>query len=430
MKKKTKKSSTKSQPKRAAKSQPKKAVKRAPVKLKPIKRVPKSSPPKRVPKPSSNTRPSKVRRQNLAPAPASSTHTKSRPRNRGIPRAASFSSRTKAITRETHKQAKTVQRNLKAAKVAVKKIRDAFGRFAKAVKKASKKNAAKQQTTLAKAKKAAQADQKRRSATQQKAAKAATQAPRTLRGNRKQDTGAVDQKRSRSKAAGRPTRNRATLAQQELEQIERLLGEDFESLAQAREALRLETRGRPKVKAVRPPRGAKKGKRSYTLQELASSKSKNLGKLLAKIEENSEQIDQLKSPEQMWAFQIYDRHSLVPYESIYGMMDFLQASGGLVTAAKEDAGLFTKVHILTKGTPGQPMQDTVLDYRREVEARQLAQRTENAAIDKAARARFGSKGVSGRRKSKYQLLADYEALFSKLEKDGKTQARFAAVDRK
>src|ERR1017187_4021298 len=98
------------------------------------------------------------------------------------------------------------------------------------------------------------------------------------------------------------------------------------------------------------------------------------------------------------------------------MMDFLQASGGLVTAAKEDAGLFTKVHILTKGTPGQPMQDTVLDYRREVEARQLAQREENAATMRAATARFGGKTSEGRRKSKYQLLAQAEARIAELEK--------------
>jgi hypothetical protein len=413
MKKKTKKSSTKSQPKPAKKQPNSRQLAHRTY----MRKAAKLAPPKRtVSKSSSNTRPSKVRRQNLASTSASSTRTKSRSRNRGIPRAPSLSSRAKAIKAETNRTAKTVQRNLKAAKVAVKKIRDSFGRFTKAVKKASKKNAAKQQAALTASKKAAQADQKRRSATQQKAAKVATKASRTLRGNRKQDTGKVDKKRSGFAKAGGPTRNRATLAQQELEQIERLLGEDFESLAQAREALRLETRGRPKARAVRPLRGVKKGKSSYTLQELASSKSTNLGKLLAKIEENSEQIDQLKQPEQMWAFQIYDRHSLVPYESIYGMMDFLQASGGLVTAAKDDPKLVVKISILTKGSSGQPMQDIVSEYRREVEARQQAQREKNAGVDKAARKRFGSKDAKGRRKSKYELIAEYEARLAELEK--------------
>src|ERR1017187_3094605 len=98
------------------------------------------------------------------------------------------------------------------------------------------------------------------------------------------------------------------------------------------------------------------------------------------------------------------------------MMDFLQASGGLVTAAKEDAGLFTKVHILTKGSSGQPMQDIVSEYRREGEARQQAQREKNAGVDRAARKRFGGKDAKGRRKSKYELIAEYEARLAELEK--------------
>ena len=386
MKKKTKKSSTKSQPKPAKKQPSSRQLAHRTY----MRKAAKLAPPKRtVSKPSSNTRPSKVRRQKQSsptrshPAPIVKRQAKAnesrgtRKPNQG--RKHSTISRTaKALRSEAAKTSKTIQRNLKASKKAVKQLRDALGHFTAAYKKFSNRkakelHAAKQLAASKAAAKSTKKNQGRKSATKPRTTKAPVSTPRPVRSNRGQGKG--NKERARLERASEVARNKPT---------------------------RL--------------RGVKAGKESYRLQELASSKSKNLGKLLAKIEERTDQIDALKRPDQMWAFQIYDRHSLVPYESIGGMMEFLQASGGLINSAKEDTGLWTKVSILTKGEAGQPMANTVLDYRREVEARQLAQREENAATMRAATARFGGKTSEGRRKSKYQLLAQAEARIAELEK--------------
>ena len=387
MKKKVKKSLPKKQPKKTATKRPKQ---KQPVKSKPRKATSNVRTPrrpsnsqgakKRAGKPAVKSIPTtKTSRSQQRNSSSRKTPIKSTSKKLGRTKAKSIVRDAKVLAKEARQTKRIIQHNLKASKKAVKQLRDAIGRFTAAYKKFSNKkakaiHAAKQLATSKQAAKGTKKDQGRKQATKPRPTKAPVSAPRSVRSHRGQGKG--DKERARSKGTGEAARNKPT---------------------------RL--------------RGVKAGKQSYKLQELASSKSKNLGKLLAKIEERTDQIDALKRPDQMWAFQIYDRHSLVPYESIGGMMEFLQASGGLLNSAKEDTGLWTKVSILTKGEAGQPMANTVLDYRREVEARQLAQRTENAAIDKAARARFGSKGISGRRKSKYQLLADYEAQFSKLEKE-------------
>ena len=233
-----------------------------------------------------------------------------------------------------------------------------------------------------------------------------------MRGNRKQDTGAVDQKRSRSKAAGRPTRNRATLAQQELEQIERLLGEDFESLAQAREALRLETRGRPKVKVVR--RRIKK-RDEYTLQELGETRSKQLLTLVSKIDENQDQIDALKNENQFFAASVWDRHVEVVFRDASGLSQWL---GRYVGVKEWDAALVSSIRIVNYGDPELPFEENMNTRQQELEARRMELKKTNAETDKAHKAAYGKK-ISGRTESRRELLITATQRIAELEAENK-----------
>ena len=170
-------------------------------------------------------------------------------------------------------------------------------------------------------------------------------------------------------------------------------------------------------------------KQSYTLRELAGSKSKSLAKLLSNVEERADQIDALKSEDQLWTFKIYDRHSLVPYQSISGMMNFLSASGGLMS--NQDAGLVSRISILTKGEPSQSAESIAREYRVEVEQRHAEQRKRNSDIERNARRIVGGKDVAGRRRSKNELL-EQAILLADRERTAReaTEKRLAAMESK
>ena len=352
------------------------------------------------PKPTKPTRPGNVRKVNSSnrTSPKSST-------SRGGQKSSAFSRDAKALAKETRKTSRIIASNVKATKKAVKQLRDAFGRFAKAIKKASKatsrrqNNAAKQSTASTKAKKAASKNQARGSAAKPGTAKTPSQVPATVRRNRKQGgskgtQGAGGHSKGSSGGGNRPGRKPAT----------------------------------------KPPRGLTPGQPSYTLQELASSKAKNLAKLLARIEENAASIDLLKEPEQLWAFQVYDKHSLTVYASIAGMMEFLQTSGastqGLVKAEMENPNLVMKISILTKGKSGGKMADAVSEYRVEVAERQRLLREKNRAIIGKLQKRFGRLHPDGRRKTKTDLLDEAGAEIEKLEAEARMKREGVKFRRK
>lgn len=80
-------------------------------------------------------------------------------------------------------------------------------------------------------------------------------------------------------------------SERELQQIENLLGEDFETLAQAHTALRRES-------------GPKPYKDKYSVRELSSKRHKTLKQFLPDLSHHAREIDALKHPTDLWAAEI------------------------------------------------------------------------------------------------------------------------------
>ena len=106
----------------------------------------------------------------------------------------------------------------------------------------------------------------------------------------------------------RPKKNTRIKSQlrnaRELERIESLLGEDFESLSQAKAALQQESQPR---------------KNSYTVRELSSRQNKTVKAFVSDLEKHIPEIDSLKTKEDRWAAEIYGYKTYNLYSSISGL---------------------------------------------------------------------------------------------------------------
>jgi hypothetical protein len=115
----------------------------------------------------------------------------------------------------------------------------------------------------------------------------------------------------------RPRRTNSRHANaRELEQIEDLLGEDFSSLAEARQALKKETGHIP-------------GKSSYTVRELSSKKNGTVKQFIADLEGHTDELDALKRPNDFWAAEIYGHKTYQLFGSMEALARKLASYRGL-----------------------------------------------------------------------------------------------------
>lgn len=115
----------------------------------------------------------------------------------------------------------------------------------------------------------------------------------------------------------RPRRTNSRYARErELERIERILDEDFETLSEARKALTAET-------------GAVPGKASYTVSELSSRKHKTVKAFISDIESHSKELDGLKQDKDFWAAEIYGNKTYALYGSMEQLARKLASYRGL-----------------------------------------------------------------------------------------------------
>ena len=154
------------------------------------------------------------------------------------------------------------------------------------------------------------------------------------------------------------------------------------------------TKAVPKKLAVAP------GAPSYTLQELASSKSRNLATLFSNVEKNAAKIDALKTPQQMWSFKIYDRYSITPFFSIGSVANFLANSRGLDD--DDNPNLYDRISFLTTSL-------SPTEFQSEVSSRHVTQRQARLERNKKVRSLVGGETTDGRRLTmgeQAEILAD------------------------
>lgn len=102
----------------------------------------------------------------------------------------------------------------------------------------------------------------------------------------------------------------------ELSRIEDFLGEEFESLSEARKALKAET-------------GVAPNKASYTVQELSTRKHRTVKTFIPDLESHRQEIDTLKKPSDFWAAEIYGHGTYNLYGSIEQLARKLATYRGL-----------------------------------------------------------------------------------------------------
>jgi hypothetical protein len=127
----------------------------------------------------------------------------------------------------------------------------------------------------------------------------------------------VPRKYSRNKRGSkRSTRKNSA---DELQRIEDLLDEDFESLSQARKAFKHET-------------GLAPGKDSYTVKELSHRKHATVKTFLPDLEEHRKEVDALKKKSDFWAAEIYGNGTY----SLYSDIDALARRIGTYKGLQEE----------------------------------------------------------------------------------------------
>lgn len=105
-------------------------------------------------------------------------------------------------------------------------------------------------------------------------------------------------------------------SQSELQRIESVLGEDFESLSQARKALAQQTTAVPH-------------KKSYTVSELSHKSHRTVKTFVVDLEEHSAEVDSLKRPQEFWAAEIYGNKTYLLYSNISELAKKLASYRGL-----------------------------------------------------------------------------------------------------
>lgn len=229
--------------------------------------------------------------------------------------------------------------------------------------------------------------------------------------------------------------------QAELQEIEKLLGEDFETLAEARAALKRESK--PTVTS------RQRNKTNYSLRELPEVKGKTVTDLLVSIEQNREAVDALRKPGELWAAEFTNKHGsykiyrafedvdlLAKYLSRY---DSVQKFGNKVGANNTELIKAIKL-IKFKGTAKQyfnTKQNEVKEYESRVKeaqqnARDLSKRARKLEREKSKeiskQAKLASRLMKAENKARKmkQQLDQMEQKIKDL-KAGKTPKRKKSV---
>lgn len=168
---------------------------------------------------------------------------------------------------------------------------------------------------------------------------------------------------ARAKSTGRIKRSSA----EELERIEDLLGEDFDTLTQARAALARETGPRP-------------GKQKYRVSEL--SQKKTVSSFVKDIErpEKIEEIDALKRDQDYFAAKIYGHNTYNVYGSIEQLAKKLGTYKGLASESPKESLKHIQV-IKIKGRNG------LREWRKQ-KAKQIEKKIEQSHKDRKTIARL------------------------------------------
>lgn len=174
--------------------------------------------------------------------------------------------------------------------------------------------------------------------------------------------------KARQNARQQTARNRA------LAEIEEFLGEDFDSLAEAKRALKTQTGPAPR-------------KDSYTVKELSSKKHETIKTFVTDLEEHQAEIDSLKAPPDLWAARIYGHGTYQLYGSIEQLAKKLASYKDLVNENPKDALKNIQI-VRVHGVNGA--EDYFNQKKREVQEqwaiRKLKAKTDRARKRKQARA--------------------------------------------
>jgi hypothetical protein len=141
-------------------------------------------------------------------------------------------------------------------------------------------------------------------------------------GNKTDDWPSMSNQRSTSKGI----RKRPRAPKDELAYIERLLGDEFGSLKEARSALKRESEVAPIDE--QPVFKRLRKKRALTATDLGI-KPETFQSLWANIEENTAAIDALKKPHEMFALQVGGKKTYIIERSARGIADKIRQSAGL-----------------------------------------------------------------------------------------------------
>jgi hypothetical protein len=157
----------------------------------------------------------------------------------------------------------------------------------------------------------------------------------------------------------RPAKLKAAANRRELESIEDLLGEDFDSITEARKALKRET-------------GPAPGKDFYSVRELSTRKNKTVQAFLSDIHEHRANIDALKKPKEFWAAEIYGHGTYQLFSTTADLVKKLSTYKGLQTEDPTEALKNIKViHVKGVNALAQYQESKRLDLEEQWRLRKL-----------------------------------------------------------
>lgn len=183
----------------------------------------------------------------------------------------------------------------------------------------------------------------------------------------------------------------------ELARIEDALGEEFETLAQARKALHRET-------------GAVPFKDSYTVRELSTRKHRTVKTLLPEWESRAAEIDALKHKPDFWAAEIYGNKTY----SLYGTFEQLVKKLSTYHGLRDEDPTKALANIKIVRVHGV---NAVQDYYRQKKAEREAalRKTQAKRSELLKRERKQKRKI----KSLQQTIAKQKALIRKLKRPRK-----------
>lgn len=190
-------------------------------------------------------------------------------------------------------------------------------------------------------------------------------------------------------------RSKADSKSAELQRIENLLGEDFESLSQARKALKEQS-------------GPVPHKKKYSVSELSSKQHRTIRTFVTDLEDHTAEIDALKYDTDFWAAKIYGHGTYEVYGSISLLAEKLASYRGLQEEQPREALKNIEI-IRVHGV------DAVVDYQRKKKAeveRRWQRVREQHKLDRKRKRREAAKLKKAEAKVKEQ-----KALIRKLQRE-------------